>query len=276
MHRTAVASFVVFGSLVIGCGGESSSPPTGDNSAFTSDPDKTVVIGPSGGSSAQASAPCVTLPSGECVDAKQCGAGERRDVIVDSSGKVVTVVCYPASSAPPTVESPGNVDLGKTANGGVVAIDGAADGVDIAGNVTAAGNNVVVYGEGAAVSVIGGNVESTGNNFSLRGVTVKGNVHVAGNNASLVLCVIEGDVVLEGNNNVIAECSIRGKVEIRGVNNTLVGNEIGGAVSTGTDKNTVCDGNVVWNDANANLVLDAGETGAAITCGGTTGNPKKK
>lgn len=71
-------------------------------------------------------------------------------------GKVVDVVCYPANSSPPVIEEKGDVTLGQNENKAVVAIDGAADGVDIAGNVTSAGNNVVVYGEGPAVSVIGG------------------------------------------------------------------------------------------------------------------------
>lgn len=250
------------------CGSDAPPPAAGDNTPYTSDPDKTVVIGPTGPGAAQGSADCVRLASGECADAKKCAAGERRDVIVDSKGKVVAVVCYPADATPPTVESQGNVTLDKNQNNGVVAIDGADDGVDIAGNVTAAGNNVVVYGEGPAVSVIGGNVESSGNNFSLRGVTVKGNVRVVGNNATLVLCAVDGNVTLEGNNNVIADCSILGNVDIRGVNNTLVANRIGGNVSVGTDKNTICDANVAWNDSNSNRLVDPGETGAAIACGG--------
>lgn len=253
--------------LLAACGSSEDAPPPGDNTPYTSDPDKTVVVGPSGTATVQASGDCVTLPSGECVDAKKCSDGERRDVVIGSDGKVVAVVCYPANSAPPTIESTGDVSLGKNDNKGVVALDGADDGVDVAGDVTASGNNVVVYGEGAAVSVVGGGVESTGNNFALRGVTVKKDVHIAGNNATLVLCVIEGNVVIEGNNNVIADCSIGGDVSLHGVNNVLVGNEIGGAVSTGDDKNTVCDGNVTWLDANSNHVLDPGETGGPIACG---------
>lgn len=260
--------------VLTACGGDDAQ--VGDNTPYTSDPNKTVVVGGAaqGGSAAQASSGCVTLPSGECVDAKGCAEGERRDVIVDSKGKVVAVVCYPADATPPEVNSDGNVNLDRNENNGVVAIDGANDGVDIKGNVTAAGNNVVVYGEGAGVSIIGGNVDAGGNNFSLRGVTVKGNVHVVGNNATLVLCMVEGNVIFEGNNNVIADCSVLGNIEIRGVNNTLVSNEIGGTVSVGDDKNTVCDGNVVWTDANSNKLLDPGESGAAITCGGAT--PGKK
>lgn len=258
-------------SLVVACGG-SEEPPPGDNTAYTSDPNKTVVVGGAAAGSAttagaQSSAGCVTLPSGECVEAKSCADGERRDVVLDSRGKVAAVVCYPADATPPEVNSEGNVELGKNDNGGVVAIDGAADGVDIAGNVTAKGNNVVVYGSGPDVSVIGGNVDATGNNFSMRGVTVKGDVTIGGgNNATMILCVIEGNLTIKGNNNVVAECVVKGKIEIDGNNNVLVSNAVGGTISVSEAKNLVCDANVTWNDANGNKVLDAGEKGAALEC----------
>jgi len=259
-------SFLLFpaGFLMGACGSDSPGVADGNGSVYTSDPDKTVVIG---GTGAQPSATCVTLPSGECVDAKTCEAGERRDVVIDSGGKVVAVVCYPANATPVVVESEGDVTVGKTENNRVIAIDGANDGVDVAGDLDAESNNVVIYGSGADVSVIGGNVTSSGNNFSLRGVTVKKDVHVIGNNATLVLCVVEGDVILEGNNNVVAECAIRGKVDIHGVNNVLIRNKIGGGVSFGSDKNTVCDENTIWNDSNGNMIVDIGESDATLTCG---------
>ncbi len=269
----SVLSSLVVIAFAFGCGGESASAgPPGDNSAYTSDPDKTVVVGGSGAAAgtAQAGTGCVTLPSGECVEAKSCAPGERRDVVVDSAKKVVAVVCYPADATPTVVDEQGNVDLDKNDNGGVVALDDKADGVDIAGNVTAAGNNVTVYGQGPDVSVIGGNVSATGNNFSMRGVTVQGDVEVSGgNNATLVLCVIHGNVRLVGNNNVIANCDILGNVVIEGVNNTLVGNRVGGTITIGEAKNQVCDGNVKWNDANANKTFDAGEAGAVLECSAT-------
>jgi hypothetical protein len=268
----AFASVALIG-LAVGCGGSEGTPPApppGDNTAYTSDPDKTVVVGAAGStapSGAQANAGCVTLPSGQCVDAKSCAAGERRDVVVDSAGKVVAVVCYPADAAPPVIDGQGNVDLGKNQNGGVVAIDDKADEVDIVGNVTAAGNNVTVYGQGADVSVIGGNVTSSGNNFAMRGVTVQGNVETAGNNATLVLCVVQGNVHIVGNNNVIASCDILGNIEIEGTNNTLVGNHVRGAITISDTKNLVCDGNLTWTDTNANKTFDTGEAGAALACG---------
>lgn len=256
----------------VACGGSDDAQVQGDNTPYTSDPNKTVVVGgASGATSAQQGATsnsgCVTLPDGTCVEAKGCADGERRDVIIDSKGKVVDVVCYPASSDPPVIDSNGNVSLDKNQNNGVVAIDGANDGVDIAGNVTSQGNNVTVYGEGPGVSVIGGNVVASGNNFAMRGVTVKGNVEISGgNNAVLVLCTVEGNVHIVGNNNVIADCDVLGDIVIEGVNNVLVANHVGGTITVSESKNSVCDGNTKWNDANANKVFDSGEAGAALAC----------
>lgn len=259
-----VGSFVI-----IACGGDDGGAVQGDNTPYTSDPNKSVVVGGAQPSDAQVGASgCVTLPDGRCVDAEKCKDGERRDVIVDSKGRIVDVVCYPANANPPVINEQGDVDLAKNDNGGVVAIDGAADGVDIAGNVTSAGNNVVVYGEGPDVSVIGGNVTATGNNFSMRGVTVQGNVEISGgNNAAMVLCVVYGNMHIVGNNNVVADCDVLGDIIIEGVNNTIVANHVGGSIVVTDAKNDVCDGNAKWNDVNANKVFDAGEAGDALTCG---------
>ena len=270
---------VMAAGLVVACGGSDAPAPDGNNTPYTSDPNKTVIVGgglAQGGTSAQTTAGngCVKLPSGACVDAKQCAATERRDVVVDSVGKVVAVVCYPANATPTQVDAKGNVELGKTGNNEVVALDGVADGLDITGNVTSKGNNVTVYGQGPGVSVIGGNVVAEGNGFALRGVTVKGNVEIAGgNNAVLVLCVIEGNLVIHGNNNVLADCSVLGTITIDGVNSVIVGNQVGNGISIADAKNTVCDGNVVWTDANANHLLDSGESGAVISCSSA---PSKK
>lgn len=270
MRTSLLSTSVLVSAFVLACGGSSSAPPSGDNTAYTSDPDKTVVVGgptAASGTATAGNSGCVTLPSGECVDAKSCPAGERRDVVIDSAGKVVAVVCYPSSATPPVIDAEGNVTLDKNQNGGVVAVDDKADGVDIKGDVASSGNNVTVYGNGPGLSVIGGNVGATGNNFSMRGVTVQGNVEIGGgNNANLILCAIQGNVRIVGNNNVIANCDILGNIVIEGNNNVLVGNHVGGSITISDAKNLVCDGNTKWNDANSNKVFDAGEAGAAVTC----------
>jgi hypothetical protein len=96
---------------------------------------------------------------------------------------------------------------------------------------------------------------------------VKGDVRISGNNADLVLCVVEGDVIITGNNTVIADCTVLGKIKIDGSNSILIGNEVGKGIELSEAKNTVCDANVAWTDANGNKLLDPGESGAAISCG---------
>lgn len=268
MKRLCISALVGIAGL-IACGGETDSPPPSNGDAFTSDPDKTVVIGAGAGAGTVVQTPtgdgCVTLPSGECVKPQdRCKPGERADIVIDSAGKVVEILCYPASSSPTPIDGSGNVELGKQ-NKGVVSIDGDVDGVDVAGDVTAQGNNVTVYGKGPGASVIGGSVDASGNNFAMRGVTVQQNVEVSGNNAALVLCVIEGDLLIRGNNAVVADCSVSGRIRIEGNNAKLVANEVGGGIEV-AGNNTVCDANVAWTDGNANKTLDPGETGAPISC----------
>ena len=255
--------------VLAACGGstDDKAPPS---NPYTSEPNKSVVVGPGAGAGTVFQTPtgdqCVKLPSGECVKPQdECKEGERADVVIDSSGKVVEIVCYPASSTPTPIDGQGNVELGKE-NKGVVAIDGNDDGVDVAGDVTSSGNNVTVYGQGPGLSVIGGKVVAEGNNFAARGVTVKGNVEITGNNATLVLCVVEGDVIIHGNNTVIADCTVHGKIEIDGSNSVLVGNRVGSGITLSEAKNTVCDGNTAWTDESGNKVIDPGEAGAEIDC----------
>lgn len=247
------------------CGGDD--PGAASLSPFGSRPNETVVVGDGKGGVGYVTPVgdgCIQIGA-ECARPQEkCRANERADVVVDDRGKVVAVVCYPGENAPPTIDSNGNVALGKE-NKGVVALDGLDDGVDIAGDVTSSGNKVTIYGEGPAVSVIGGNVDADGNNFSMRGVTVKRSVTISGNNASLVLCAIEGDLRIEGNNAVVAECTVFGGIHVKGNNAVIVGNRVGGALTI-EGRNESCRGNVSFDDADANLVVAPGELGAPAVC----------
>ena len=237
------------------CGGGNGETTAIPQTPYTNAPGNTVVIGEGRGGTVFATpggSACIQLGS-ECVRPQdKCGAGARADVIVDSKGKVVQIVCYPNVTDPPVVDTTGPVDLDKQ-NNGVIRVDGANDGVDIAGDVASKGNNVTVYGQGADVSIIGGSVSADGNNFSLRGVTVKGNVTVTANNATLVLCIIEGNLTITGNDAVVAECTVKGNIILKGNNDMLVSNKLQGTLSV-DGKNTVCDGNVTL-------------TGTPVTCG---------
>lgn len=253
------SAFVLVGALSsIACGSESGGgvPPAAPD-PYTTQPNTTSVVGPTSapGSGTVVTTPsgdqCVTLASGTCVKPQdKCGT-QRADVIVDSSGKVVEIVCYPAQQAPTPIDGAGNIDIGED-NKATVVIDAVDDGVDVAGDVVSKGNNVTVFGGGPGVSVVGGDIAASGNNFAARGVTVRGNVTIEGNNGTLVLSVVEGDVIVKGNNAVVAGCTVRGAIRIEGNNAAIVGNIVSKGIEPG-DKNASCDGNV-----------DA--AGAAITC----------
>jgi hypothetical protein len=102
----------VVGGLLFACSGTSA--PVGDNTPYTSDPSKTVVLvggASASGTTEQSGSGCVTLASRASVEAMACGASERRDVVVDSTGAVVAVVCYPGDWAPPVVDATGGRDV---------------------------------------------------------------------------------------------------------------------------------------------------------------------
>src|SRR5688500_1699343 len=114
MRTRHLASVFCVPFILIACGGDDGGAVQGDNTPYTSDPNKSVVVGGQTPSDAQVGTTgCVTLPDGRCVDAEKCKDGERRDVIVDSTGKIVDVVCYPANANPPVINEQGDVDLAK-------------------------------------------------------------------------------------------------------------------------------------------------------------------
>lgn len=238
------------------CGGGEEPTTSGSADKFGSQAGVATIIGDGKGGTGYVTPDgdrCLDI-FGECLKPQtRCKKDERADIVVDGEGKVVAVVCYPGSDTPPNITSDGDVTLGKTDNNGVVSLDGEIDG-----NVSAAGNNVTVYGRGPEEAVIRGSVSSTGNNFAVRGVTIKEDLQIDGNNGTVVLSVIEGDVLYEGNNFVMAEVVVHGNVRIKGNNAILIGNRIGGTLTI-EGNNATCDGN--------RRLLSSGESGGPLGCG---------
>jgi hypothetical protein len=201
-----------------------------------------------------------------CIEPRnECEAGA--EVVLGSDGKVIETVCYPKGetlSVEQIEAHSGNV--AQNENNAVIALDAVDDGVDIHGDLTVDANNVVVYGEGPATSVIEGDVDVDGNNIIVRGVTIQGGATIEANDAVFLHCVIQGDVVVTGNNTVIAACDVFGSIELRGNNTKLAGNHVVGKL-TDSGKNSVCDENLSASDANADHVLQTSELGGALTCG---------
>lgn len=268
-----VGSSALFLTGMTGCGSDDSAADTGTTNPYPYDKNKTVIIGPDG------DAKEVTTPAGDdCLilsDDKNdcsrpqdtCGEGARADVVVDAKGKVVAVFCYPVDGTPVATVPEEGADQVGAENKEVVVIDGKDDGVDVEGNVDITGNNVVVYGSDPATSVIGGDLNVSKNDGTVRGVRIKGDVHIDGNNTALVDCIVDGDVHITSNNNAIVTCTIFGKVVITGNNNQLFYDDIAGAVSN-TGKGLACEGNRTFTDANTDKLVTDEELGGPLTCPG--------
>jgi hypothetical protein len=267
-HSILRAAFTLgLAGLAVGCGhdDETEPYPYATNSAALVESD---------GATTVAEAPpdaCITHKRNACIKtADHCGRGfSAVDLHVGADGNVLAAICYPTEGY--EVEAVDRVDgLGlEVDNNEVIALDGADDGVDLEGGLTARGNNAVIYGRGPAVSVIGGDVDLGGNNVVLRGVRVEGDVSLDLNNGSLSTCVIRGDLVVEGNNVIIAGCDVFGSVTIRGNNSALANNRVQGRVEV-TGNNTRCAGSVAFADADADGLVGEGERGAAVDCSGDT------
>jgi len=259
---------LVAGALLGGCGDDSSAQ-TETASAYPYKPGETSVVGQESPKefASPTGAGCLKDTSGACVDlTKSCGPTDKVDVVVDKSGVVIDVICYPTSQAPVS-SAESRPPTGRTyANHEVVVLDDADDGADIKGDVDIDSNGVTLWGNGPAVSLIEGNVTVSKNDGIVRGVRIKGNVTLSGNNVTLLLCVVEGDVTITGNNNVLASCDVHGKVTVSGQNDAAVNNRIQGGIEG--KGNLTCDNNVSFSDKNKDLVIDAGEVGAPLTCGG--------
>ena len=198
---------------------------------------------------------------------ERCGERAYADVVVDAEGAVLDVLCFRGNA---TVQElgPAEVASASAGNNTVLVLDGEDDGLDVTGDVTLTGNNAVIYGRGADVSRIGGNLAIDKNNAIVRGVSIAGDVTIDKNNAQLSFTEIFGDLTIAGNNTTLAECIVHGQVHLEGVNTVLVQNRFEGA-RTLSGKNLTCNGNVGFEDA----AQDDSDAGAADAASATdTGN----
>ncbi len=206
---------------------------------------------------------------------ERCGEDAYADVVVDSDGNVLDVLCFRGNAAVREI----GAEAAATASAGnntVLVFDAVDDGADVTGDVVLSGNNAVIYGRGADVSEIGGDLTIDKNNAIVRGVTIRGDVRLAKNNAQLSFTEIHGDLTIEGNNTTLAECAVHGRVFINGVNTVLVQNRFF-SESTLAGKNLECNGNVSVSAENepagdagvaddVAAASDAGAVQSALTC----------
>lgn len=199
-------------------------------------------------------------PQKDCLDADATA-----DVIVGPDGTQLAVVCYPNRDYDVISIGDAPVKTAPLGNNTVVVFDDAADGLDVEGDVTISGNNVILWGYGPDTAVIGGNLAIEKNNAIVRGVRINGDVTIDKNNASLIDCVIMGNLTITGNNVNLALCQIWGKLKIEGKNAVFVSNLVAGDQPVAGD-NLRCNDNHHFADANADLTFQPGEVTDAISC----------
>jgi hypothetical protein len=200
---------------------------------------------------------------------ERCSEEAYADVVLDDDGEVADVVCYKRNvDVVELGEDP--VASASAGNNTVLVLDDEDDGADVEGDVRLEGNNAVVYGHGADVSVIGGTLAIEKNNAIVRGVTVRGDVTIDKNNAKLLFTTIEGSLTILGNNTTVAGSRVLGELTILGNNTVLVQNELADAGPI-SGKNLRCNGNVQIEaddavDAGAPAAGDAGVAAQPVAC----------
>jgi len=206
---------------------------------------------------------------------ERCGQDAYADVVVDEQGHVLDVLCFRGNA---TIQEIGSAAVASASAGNntVLVLDGEDDGADVTGDVVLTGNNAVIYGRGADVSAIGGNLQIDKNNAIVRSVSIQGNVSIDKNNAQLSFTEIHGDLIIDGNNATIAKCVVFGHVQISGVNTVLVQNRFAGE-RTLSGKNLRCNDNTSFEpapdsdgDAGSSSGADAGVDGL-LSCEGKPG-----
>jgi hypothetical protein len=293
VERAAVTVFALGGTMrallalslvsVVACGQKQLAATGSPQQPYTAS--RTTVIGTdssgnavSGSTSEQVVAgDCVTVGS-QCVDTTSgssggfCQGGPSGgpvdSIVVD--GKVVTTVCYPPGNDGKTtvVSGSGNVNIPQNANNTTITFDPSTDGNKITGDVTVAGNNVAIYGDGADKTIIDGNVTLTGNNARIRGLTITGDLILQTNNTAAVLVKVLGNVQVLGENDVFTAGDVFGDVSVTKNNVVLVSNRAQGTWNA-AGGNADCVDNKAFTDKNSDDLVEASEVGADLTCDGT-------
>lgn len=197
---------------------------------------------------------------------ERCGEDTYADVVLDESGEVADVLCFRGNVTVREI-GPEAVPSAEAGNNTVLVLDDVDDGPDVTQGVVLAGNNAVVYGAGADVSVIGGGLSVEKNNAMVRGITIAGDVTIDKNNAQLSFVVIEGNLTLNGNNATLTESTVFGNLTVNGNNVVLVQNQLQGTDQL-AGQNLTCNGNVRFDDADGDGRIEQSELGDVVACTG--------
>jgi len=195
---------------------------------------------------------------------ERCGPGAYAEVIVDTPGDVLDVMCYPGDLSVREIE-PDPFDRIGEESGTVFVFDAEDDGADMLGDVIVSGDDDVLYGAGAGVSVLGDGLRIEGERVVVRGMTIRGDVTVDANEAKLSLVQINGDLTINGNGVTLSESVVHGRLHLVGSATVLSRNLLQGVARLSAIR-LACHLNQRFDDADADRLIDASELGGEVDC----------
>ena len=217
---------------------------------------------PEGGATMTIDAVCADETCQAVLD--ECGVSAYAEVVLDTQGNVLDVMCYPADVDLREIGAAPFETIGEE-SGTVFVFDALEDGADVLGDVRVTGDDDVLYGAGAEVSVLAGDLHIDGERTVLRGLTIRGDVTIDKNDAKLSLVQINGDLTINGNGVTLSESVVHGDVLVVGSHAVLARNLLEGVGSlTGT--NLACSLNQRFDDSDGDRVIDDAELGVEVAC----------
>jgi hypothetical protein len=195
---------------------------------------------------------------------ERCGGAAYAEVIVDTPGDVLDVMCYPGHLSVREIEPDPFDRIGEESDT-VFVFDAQDDGADMLGEVVVSGDDDVLYGAGAEVSVLAEGLRIDGERIVVRGLTIRGDVTIDKNDAKLSLVQINGDLTINGNGVTLSESVVHGDLHLVGSGTVLSRNLLEGAGRLSAI-NLACHQNQRFDDADADRFIDASELGGEIDC----------
>lgn len=200
-----------------------------------------------------------------CVAVRErCGVDAYAEVIVDTPGDVLDVMCYPGHLSVREIEPDPFDSIGEESDT-VFVFDARDDGADMLGDVVVSGDDDVLFGAGAGVSVLGDGLRIDGERVVVRGLTIRGDVTVDKNDAKLSLVEINGDLTINGNGVTLSESIVHGELHLVGSATVLSRNLLEGALQLSAT-NLACHLNQSFDDADGDRFIDASELGGEVDC----------
>lgn len=195
---------------------------------------------------------------------ERCGSEAFADVVLDRSGEVADVMCYSGGLAVSELGRAPIEGLGTAADT-VYVFDSSDDGGDVIGPVTVTEPNVILYGGGAGLSQIWGELRVDAPGTLVRGIHIRDDVTIDRNDVKLSLVEIGGELTINGNGVTVSGSVVHGAIHVVGSDTVLVRNLFEGAAElSGT--NLVCNLNQRFDDEDGDGAIDDPELGGEVMC----------